>query len=595
MNYRYEMRRACLAAATLLAACGPDDTSGPCKDSLLAGDLVITEVFADYAAPTGGTGTDDGKEWFEIYNNAERPVSLKGMTIVHSRPDGAMAKSHVMADITIAPGQYFTLGNATSDLVPPYVDYGYSNQLGDFYNSGGGKLALKCGSAELDAAIYEGVRAGRSRQLTAQQPPDYTLNDDPAMWCEAKDSEFEQSNFGTPGQENDCTPIVLGQCSDGGTMRDTIAPEVGDLVITEVMPNPAAVSDTVGEWFEVHALKDVDVNGISLDRAGDTAAPRPVESPNCLRVSAGTYAVFAKNADMAMNGGLPAAQIMGTFTFSLIDGTVDAPGDVQILLGSTVLDAITWTSTRSGRSHQLDPDRYDPTQNDDTSNFCDGTTIYNDNGGMATKDYGTPGAANVACPLVAPAGMCIENGNTLRAIQKPMAGALVITEVMPNPAGTETTREWFEITNTSNQPFDLNELSLDRAGDSAAANVILAGACKTVAPGGFALFARSADPASNAMLPAVDATFSFTMPNTGGDVQVLDGTTVLDKFTYGNVGAAMYDGFSLSLQPAGFTATPDDLVDAPPLSPTTNWCLGQTPYGDNTNAGTPKAANPACP
>ncbi len=594
MTYRRPMRRAC-PLLLLLAACGPDESSGPCKDNLVAGDLVITEVFADYAAPDGGTGTDDGKEWFEVYNNSERAISLKGLTVVHSRPDGASPKSHTMADVTIAPGQYFTLGNSTSDLVPAYVDYGYSADLGGLFNSDGGKLALKCGDSEIDSAMYELVKSGRSRQLSNLGPPDYTANDDLANWCEAKDTEFEPNNFGTPGEDNDCAPVIAGACTEDGAMRPVVSPAVGDLVITEVMPNPAAVGDTDGEWVEVHALADVDLNGLVLDRAGDSAAGAKIESPACLKLTAGSYGLFAKNPDMGMNGGLPAAQVMGSFSFSLVDGTMAAPGDVQILAGTTVLDAISWTSTRSGRSHQLDPDRYDPTQNDDESNFCDGTDVYNDNMGMATKDYGTPGSANVACPLVAPAGMCIDNG-TVRAIQKPMAGALVITEVMVNPKiEAPAGHEWFEITNTSNQPFDLNELALDRASDSAQPNVILAGACKSLAPGGFALFARSDQPAQNAMLPEVDATFSFSMPNGGGDVQVLDGTTVLDKFTYGSVTAAMYDGFSLSLQPADFTASPDDVVDAPPLSPTTPWCLGQTPYGDNTNQGTPKAANPTCP
>lgn len=594
MTYRRPMRRAC-ALLLLLAACGPDDSSGPCKDDLVAGDLVITEVFADYAAPDGGTGTDDGKEWFEVYNNSERAISLKGLTVVHSRPDGANPSSHTMADVTVAPGQFFTLGNSTSDLVPAYVDYGYSADLGGLYNSDGGKLALKCGDSEIDSASYELVKSGRSRQLSNLGPPDYTANDDLANWCEAKDTEFEPNNFGTPGEDNDCAPVIAGACTDNGAMRPVVSPAVGELVITEVMPNPAAVGDADGEWVEVHALADVDLNGLVLDRAGDSAAGATIDSPACLRLGAGSYALVAKNTDMGLNGGLPAEQVMGSFSFSLVDGTVADPGDVQIVSGTTVLDAISWTSTRSGRSHQLDPDRYDPTQNDDESNFCDGTDVYNDNMGMPTKDYGTPGSANVACPLVAPPGMCIDNG-TVRAIQKPMSGALVITEVMVNPKiESPAGQEWFEITNTSNQPFDLNELALDRASDSAAANVILAGACKSLAPGAFALFARSAESSQNAMLPAVDATFSFSMPNTSGDVQVLDGTTVLDKFTYGSVNTTMYDGYSLSLQPADFTATPDDLVDAPPLAPMTPWCLGQTPYGDNTNQGTPRAANPACP
>ena len=44
----------------------------------VAGDLVITEVFADYEAPPGGTGTDAGKEWFEIYNASDRPLVAQG-------------------------------------------------------------------------------------------------------------------------------------------------------------------------------------------------------------------------------------------------------------------------------------------------------------------------------------------------------------------------------------------------------------------------------------------------------------------------------------------------------------------------------------
>ncbi|HEY0254886.1 MAG TPA: lamin tail domain-containing protein, partial [Kofleriaceae bacterium] len=119
--------RPVLASLLFIAACGPaDDNGSGCKDSMVAGDLVITEVFADYQAPSGGTGTDDGKEWFEIYNNTERPLDVKGLTVVHSKPDGSKPATHVMAEVTIAPGQYFTLGNATSDLVPAYVDYGYS-------------------------------------------------------------------------------------------------------------------------------------------------------------------------------------------------------------------------------------------------------------------------------------------------------------------------------------------------------------------------------------------------------------------------------------------------------------------------------------
>ena len=496
------------------------------------------------------------------------------MTIVHSRPDGSRAKSHVMKAVTIAPGAFFTLGNSAADLLPAYIDYGYSADLGDMFNSDGGQLALSCGKQEIDRATYESVKEGRSRQLTAAQPPDYTLNDDPANWCEAVDSEFETGNFGTPGSDSDCTPVVVGQCNDNGTMRASVLPAVGDLVITEVMPNPGAVSDTVGEWFEILAINDFDLNGVGLDRAGDSSNPNTLSSPDCLHVSGGEHVIFVKSTDMAMNGGLPAAPIAGTFSFSLVDGTMAAPGDVRIVVGTNVIDAITWVGARSGRSISLDPDFNDPAANDIATNFCDGS------GAFGAGDMGTPGEANAQCQGGPVAGMCLDNG-TARAIRKPAAGALKITEYLANPAGTvsgvDGREEWFEIQNTGTASFDLNELGLK--GNAATINVIQSADCKPVAPNAFALFAHSTDPTVTGIeaTRTVDATFSFALANgsasTPGTITILDGVTPLDMVSW----TASVDGKSQQVTPApGCTAQ-----------------AGQT-YGPTANLGTPKAAN-VCP
>ncbi|HEY5927658.1 MAG TPA: lamin tail domain-containing protein [Kofleriaceae bacterium] len=589
------MRSVCIAAA-LLAACGPDDSGGPCKDSLVAGSLVITEVFADYAAPTGGTGTDDGKEWFEIYNAGDEPVSLQGLTIVHARPDDSRASSHTMEDVTLAPGQYFTLGNSTSDLVPPYVDYGYSADLGDFFNTDGGKLTLKCGDSEIDSAQYELVKSGRSRQLSNAGPPDYAANDDLANWCESRDSEFEPNNSGTPGEENDCAPVVMGACTDGATMRPVVTPAPGELVITEVMPSPQQVSDTAGEWFEAKALAPFDLNGLGLDRAGDTSAASVINSPTCVHVDTGDYVLFAKSLDTAMNGGVDGA--VATFGFAMVAGSMTAPGDVQIVAGATVIDAISWTSSTNGRALALDPDLTDATSNDNSANFCNATATY------GLGDFGTPGMVNGQCTMLPPPGMCDDNG-TLRAIAKPAMGNLVITEVMMNPR-TETSQEWFEITNIGSTPFDLNGLGLDRAGDSALPSVVNSPACKSLLPGAFALFARNPDTMMNGGLPVVDWTFGFSMVNTNGDVQVVDpttctGTPIVCATVYDNVTYTTANGWPAQSSPNG--ATPDGVAAqvTPGMYSTTandtyaSWCLALADYGtaNPTNKGTPKAAN-AC-
>jgi hypothetical protein len=113
------------------------------------------------------------------------------------------------------------------------------------------------------------------------------------------------------------------------------------------------------------------------------------------------------------------------------------------------------------------------------------------------------------------------------------------------------------------------------------ASVITSATCKSLAPGGFALFARSADSALNGGLPAVDATFGFSLVDTGAAVEVRDGTNILDVITW----ASSMSGVSSQVKPGMYTTTAND--DA------ANFCLAVAGYGDMTNKGTPKAAN-AC-
>src|SRR5262249_54090029 len=161
-------------------------------------------------------------------------------------------------------------------------------------------LALSCGEREIDSAGYSDVAAGHSRELTAAEPPDYTRNDDPASWCEADTAEFEPGNFGTPGAPSDCRPAITGQCDDGGTGRPIAPPAPGQLVISEILANPANVAgttDATREWFEVANTGDTafDLNELQISRVG--ASGTAVASASCLAVPAHGFAVLARSAD----------------------------------------------------------------------------------------------------------------------------------------------------------------------------------------------------------------------------------------------------------------------------------------------------------
>src|SRR5262249_51564383 len=157
------------------------------------------------------------------------------------------------------------------------------------------------------------VREGVARSLDPGKL-DATADDDQASWCDATVS-YGDGGKGTPGRANPtCPPVVPdGMCLDGNVLRATIPPKRGDLVIDEVTPNPRAVADTDGEWFEVAVQSDVDINGLQIGAAG--APLLTLTDPHCLRRTAGSFMVFARNADPRTNGGLPAVE--ANFPFSL--------------------------------------------------------------------------------------------------------------------------------------------------------------------------------------------------------------------------------------------------------------------------------------
>jgi hypothetical protein len=342
--------------------------------------------------------------------------------------------------------------------------------------------------------------------------------------------------------------------------RSIVPPAVGDVVITEYMSDPNMVVDTVGEWFEIYVSRDVDLNGLTMGR-DPTADPDAVlDEPACLRAPAGSYLVFAKNDDPALNGGLPRVDYL--FDFSLVNGE----GGLFVGVGTTILDSIAWSGSEAGTSRNLDPEHFDTLLNDDIDSWCPGVDVYGDG------DRGTPGAANQQCQIVIP-GSCNDNG-TLRDIVSPGPGQVKITEYMADPNGVDDTNaEWFEV--RFDAEVDLNELELGSQPGAVNAT-IEAVECLRVPAGAYAVFARKADPAVNGGLPPVAGVFSFALGNSGGRMFVgVDGVEL--------------DAVSYDTKRAGSSTSLDE-------GDGETWCFNTVDgYGTAANYGTPGAVNPACP
>ena len=156
-------------------------------------------------------------------------------------------------------------------------------------------------------------------------------------------------------------------------------PKLGQLVISEVMANPAG-TEADQEWFEMFNPTSFQLNldGCAVD-GGLQIATQSLVSPS-------QFAVVARNGNSGTNGGItPTAVAM----FALANAD-----SLTFACFGTSLDTVAWTSALDGQSWTLEPTEMTTVANDDPSNWCfDSTSAYGDK----SAGTGTPGTVN-SCP-----------------------------------------------------------------------------------------------------------------------------------------------------------------------------------------------------
>jgi len=92
------------------------------------------------------------------------------------------------------------------------------------------------------------------------------------------------------------------------------AATVSDLLITEIMANPLAVSDTRGEWFELFNPTSESINLSGLLLSDDGSNRHTISSTTDLLIDSGSYFVMARNGDSSVNGGFTADYVYSSFS-----------------------------------------------------------------------------------------------------------------------------------------------------------------------------------------------------------------------------------------------------------------------------------------
>ena len=475
---------------------------------------------------------DSRGEWIELYNRGDEPANLEGWTIGDEIYDDI-----VLPSIVIEPGAFALLARNGDAFRNGGVaaDYVYGNSI-ILWNNDDLLVLRDADGAERDVVDYRNagftVPDGRSMALV-----DPALdNGDGASWC-ASTTVMARGDLGSPGAANRCTLTVH------------------PLVITEILQNPSATSDYVGEWFEVHnpGTEPVDMNGYTIK---DDDHDHFVIDGTVV-VPAGGYALFGASA--SDNGGvaLDFAYGAGMRLFNDSDELVIADRDgVQV-------DRVRWDDGQTfpdpnGASMSLaDPDA----DNALGENWCTATTAW------AVGDQGTPGLPT----------WCSQPG----------VQPIVITEIMfdPEAAKSERNSEWFELANLGEQTVDLSGWTII-GGDYLTHTI----SSLVVAPGESAVLAANRDLAVNGGVEA-DYVYGAGVPlyNKAGRV-VLESTTgvIVDRVDWSAArGFPIPKGSSIAL---GF-ASADNALGA-------NWCASVDRYGDG-DLGSPGAPNsceqPAAP
>lgn len=186
-------------------------------------------------------------------------------------------------------------------------------------------------------------------------------------------------------------PVEVIEIGDVPDLPQTGGLGYGDLIITEIMYNPSALSDTEGEWFELYNHSDQPVNLKNLILGRDDLNRHTIA--DSIVLPPGEYLVVQRSATATDADGsyVYGSDISLTNTGAVLavynEGTESEPGALIFSVnygGEFFPDG-------SGASICLNPSMLNATDAATGTSWCVSTTIY------STGDLGTPGTVNDPC------------------------------------------------------------------------------------------------------------------------------------------------------------------------------------------------------
>ena len=207
---------------------------------------------------------------------------------------------------------------------------------------------------------------------------------------EGDDSGYGDSDSGDSGWDTGTDDT--GEVGEGPDSAR--APRLGDLLIHELMINPTAVADNLGEYTELRNLSGdwLDLNGVSLaDEDVDLSVLQPVYKDSLLLAPGQLLVVCAASAG---NGGVNCQATIDPKSTG--GGFVLANSEDEVVVlnaAGKTLDTVRYSGdfAPTGAALGLQPSKQDLTANDAMGNWCVQSSP------LSGGDSGTPGENNNGC------------------------------------------------------------------------------------------------------------------------------------------------------------------------------------------------------
>ncbi len=204
------------------------------------------------------------------------------------------------------------------------------------------------------------------------------------------DSSLDQGSMSINLLVDESFLIELIEINDNGTVINDGVISFGDLLITEIMYNPSAISDTEGEWFEIYNASSQSVDIFQLVIKKGTVVQHIVTEH--ILVEPHQYLALGRS----LSAGVNVSYIYGS------DLTLTNTGDeIEIAnYGSDGSDGQTIAIVNyggagfpdgTGASLNLDLNAFDVNLAQSGENWCISTVIFD------TGDLGSPGTVNESC------------------------------------------------------------------------------------------------------------------------------------------------------------------------------------------------------